>query len=494
MGYEKMARDILFSGESKNVEYKVTLPDKSEKCMKTIVAFANTQGGKLIVGIDDKTHEIVGVENEILFQVMDGIANAVSDSCMPQIIPDIEPQTVDGKTVIVVSVEAGKNRPYYLKSKGKENGTYIRVAGTSRQAFPEKIRELEMEGARISWDELTCVGYSVSDEATERLCQDIENFRKKAGMTEHSVKKEQLINWKILKQSEGQVMATNAYALLTSDYFPFSKTQCAVFKGTDRAVFLDKREFTGPIYAQIESAVDFVLRNIRLGARIDGLVRKEKYELPLEAIREMIINAHCHRNLLDESCIQVAVYDDRLEVTSPGGLYNGLTYEEVMNGHSKIRNKAIANIFSQMGLVEAWGSGIKRILNAAKEYGLLEPKFQEFDNMFRVELFRDSLPMTLENKNIGETSEKHRRSIGEVSEKQETVDFNSTQLEILKLLMENNRLSAVKLAEKIGVASRNIENNIKKLKELDILVRHGSPKNGYWEVIDCSEKNDEDTE
>ncbi len=489
-----MGRDTLFSGESKNVEYKVTLPDKSEKCMKTIVAFANTQGGKLIVGIDDKTHEIVGVENEILFQVMDGIANAVSDSCMPQIIPDIEPQTVDGKTVIVVSVEAGKNRPYYLKSKGKENGTYIRVAGTSRQAFPEKIRELEMEGARISWDELTCVGYSVSDEATERLCQDIENFRKKAGMTEHSVKKEQLINWKILKQSEGQVMATNAYALLTSDYFPFSKTQCAVFKGTDRAVFLDKREFTGPIYAQIESAVDFVLRNIRLGARIDGLVRKEKYELPLEAIREMIINAHCHRNLLDESCIQVAVYDDRLEVTSPGGLYNGLTYEEVMNGHSKIRNKAIANIFSQMGLVEAWGSGIKRILNAAKEYGLLEPKFQEFDNMFRVELFRDSLPMTLENKNIGETSENHRRSIGEVSEKQETVDFNSTQLEILKLLMENNRLSAVKLAEKIGVASRNIENNIKKLKELDILVRHGSPKNGYWEVIDCSEKNDEDTE
>ena len=434
------------------------------------------------------------IKNEILFQVMDGIANAISDSCVPQIIPDIEPQTVDGKTVIVVSVEAGKNRPYYLKSKGKENGTYIRVAGTSRQAFPEKIRELEMEGARISWDELTCVGYPVSDEATERLCQDIESFREKAGMTEHSVKKEQLINWKILKQSEGQIMATNAYALLTSDYFPFSKTQCAVFKGTDRAVFLDKREFTGPIYAQIESAVDFVLRNIRLGARIDGLVRKEKYELPLEAIREMIINAHCHRNLLDESCIQVAVYDDRLEVTSPGGLYNGLTYEEVMNGHSKIRNKAIANIFSQMGLVEAWGSGIKRIFNAAKEYGLLEPKFQEFDNMFRVELFRSSLPMTLENKSIGETSEKHRRNIGEASEKQETVDFNSTQLEILKLLMENNRLSAVKLAEKIGVASRNIENNIKKLKELDILVRHGSPKNGYWEVIDCSEKNDEDTE
>ena len=483
-----MVEDTMFSGESKNIEYKVSLPDKNEKYMKTIVAFANTQGGKLIVGVDDKTHQVVGVENDILFPLMDGIANAVSDSCEPQIIPDIEPQTIDGKTVIVVTVEAGKNRPYYLKSKGKDNGTYIRVAGTSRQAFPEKIKELEMEGARISWDELTCVGYPVSEEATEKLCRDIEKFRKKAGMSKHSVKKEQLINWKILKQSEGQLLATNAYALLTSDYFSFSKTQCAVFKGTDRAVFLDKREFTGPIYMQIEEAVDFVLRNIRLGATIDGLVRKEKYELPPEAIREMIINAHCHRNLLDESCVQIAIYDDRLEVTSPGGLYNGLTYEEVMNGHSKIRNKGIANIFSQMGLVEAWGSGIKRILNEAEEYGLPKPRFQEFDNMFRVELFRNPYPMTDDKekhrRSIGEASEKHRRSIGEASEAEWRTDLNDTQQKIIKLLSEDHQLSAVKLAEKIGVASRNIENNIKMLKEYGILIRHGSPKNGYWEIVD----------
>lgn len=94
-----------FQENQKSIEYKVTLPDKSEKYMKTIVAFANTQGGKLIVGVDDKTHEIVGVENEILFQLMDGIANAVSDSCMPQIIPDIEPQTIDGKTVMLEAVK-----------------------------------------------------------------------------------------------------------------------------------------------------------------------------------------------------------------------------------------------------------------------------------------------------------------------------------------------------------------------------------------------------
>ena len=488
-----MAGDTIFSGESKNIEYKITLTEKSEKYMKTIVAFANTQGGKLIVGIDDKTHQVVGVENEILFQLMDGIANAVSDSCMPQIIPDIEPQTVDGKTIIVVSVEAGKNRPYYLKSKGKDNGTYIRVAGTSRLAFPEKIKELEMEGARISWDELTCVGYPASEEATEKLCQDIEKFRKKAGMAERSVKKEQLINWKILKQGEGQLLATNAYALLTSDYFTFSKTQCAVFKGTDRVVFLDKREFTGPIYTQIEEAVDFVLRNIRLGATIDGLVRKEKYELPPEAIREMIINAHCHRNLLEESCIQVAVYDDRLEVTSPGGLYNGLTYEDVMNGHSKIRNKGIANIFSQMGLVETWGSGIKRILTAAEEYGLPKPRFQEFDTMFRVELFRNN-SMTRTEKKDGENSEKVRRRDGENSEKIQIYELTNTQKKIMDLLRKDKQLSAKKVAEELGLGSRSIEKNIKQLKTFGILIRHGSPKNGYWEVTKCELENDENVD
>ena len=413
---------------------------------------------------------------EVLFPLMDGIANAVFDSCVPQIIPDIEPQTVDGKTVIVVTVEAGKNRPYYLKSKGKGNGTYIRVAGTSRQAFPEKIKELEMEGARISWDELTCVGYPVSEEATEKLCQDIESFRKKAGMAEHSVKKEQLINWKILKQSEGQLLATNAYALLTSDYFSFSKTQCAVFKGTERAVFLDKREFTGPIYTQIEEAVDFVLRNIRLGATIDGLVRKEKYELPPEAIREMIINAHCHRNLLEESCIQVAVYDERLEVTSPGGLYNGLTYEEVMNGHSKIRNKGIANIFSQMGLVEAWGSGIKRILNAAEEYGLPKPRFQEFDNMFRVELFRVN-PIT------NQVNQATNQDFERLDQAEEENVLSEKEIEILNLVRMQPSITQKEMANALDWNLASVKYYITKLKEKKYLTRQGSSQKGKWLIL-----------
>lgn len=109
---------------------------------------------------------------------MDQISNAVSDSCQPQIVPDIEPYTIDGKTVIIITVSPAPHRPYYLKSKGKEKGTYIRVGGTTRCASSEKIKELEMEGSRISWDELPCVGFPVTEKAIKKLCQDINRYRK----------------------------------------------------------------------------------------------------------------------------------------------------------------------------------------------------------------------------------------------------------------------------------------------------------------------------
>lgn len=478
----------IICGESKKVEFKVGLPKNSEKYTKTVAAYANTQGGKLFFGVVDETREIVGIDESILFQTMDSIANAIADSCEPQIIPEIEPYTIEDKTIIIVTVTPEPQRPYYLKSKGKENGTYIRVGATTRLASPEKIKELEMEGAKISWDELTCVGYEVTENAIKKLCRNM-NIRRKE-MQERkafaeklpTVTRTNLENWKVLKKTNDGYLASNAFVLLTSDYFPFSKTQCAVFKGTDRSVFLDKREYTGPIYMQIEDAVCFVLRNIRLGVKIEGLIRKESYELPIDAIREMIVNAHCHRNLTDESCVQVAIYDDRLEVTSPGGLYNGLTFEEALQGHSRLRNRAIANVFSQIGLVEAWGTGLQRIQNAAKEYDLPEPEFVEMPESFRVNLYRKPLSMQI----IGKTSVEYRQNIGDESAERRTINdviLNVTQRRIVEMLSEDSGMTGAVLAEQIGISKRNIETNIKKLKELGVLIRHGSSKGGYWEVV-----------
>jgi predicted HTH transcriptional regulator len=141
-----MPRDILFSGESKNIEYKVTVPEKSEKYMKTVVAFANGIGGRIVFGIDDKTLEIVGMDTDNIFKTMDDITNAVSDACEPSIRPDVSLQTVDDKTVIVLEIMPGAQRPYYIKSQGMLEGTYVRVSGTTRHVEEYMLKELILEG------------------------------------------------------------------------------------------------------------------------------------------------------------------------------------------------------------------------------------------------------------------------------------------------------------------------------------------------------------
>jgi len=464
-----MTLQDIIKGESKNVEFKVELPKKSEKYMKSVIAFSNTSGGKIVIGIDDESKEIIGVNEKEVFRIMDSIANAVSDSCEPQIMPDITFQTIDDKCVVVVKIYPGSSRPYFLKSAGKDNGTYIRVAGTSRPADAIKIRELEMEGVNLSWDELTCVGYEVTGDAVNRLCRDIKQYMMDSATTDEDKKavrdvtKEHLLNWKVLKQTEGEIMATNSFVLLTSNYFRFSKIQCALFKGTERDIFIDKKEYSGALYEQIESAYQFVLRHINLGAEIEGIVRKDSYELPIGAIREMIVNAVCHRNYMDNSCVQVAVYDDRVEVTSPGMLYGGLTLEEAMNGRSKIRNRAIAEVFSRMEIVESWGTGIRRIMNRAKEYGLTEPEFQEIGDTFRVNLYRkaDKKPIKADKKPIKVNREKM----------------------ILDYVRENGSISNREARELLGLAESTTKRVLKELVERGSLKIEGSKKTRRYSIV-----------
>ena len=180
-----------------------------------------------------------------------------------------------------------------------------------------------------------------------------------------------LINWGIIKSVDGTLVSTNAFVLLTDNTFSFAEVLCALFKGTERVVFIDQRDFEGPLYEQIEEAYVFALKNINLGAEIRGLVRKNVYELPTEVIREAIVNAITHRNSLDRAGVQVAAYDDRVEVTSPGMLYGGLTIEQIKEG-AKTRNRSIAEVFSRMKIIKNWGTGIKRMFSSCKEYGVRE--------------------------------------------------------------------------------------------------------------------------
>ena len=272
-----MKEDMLFSGESKNIEYKVTVPDKSEKYMKTVVAFANGKGGKIVFGVDDKTLEIVGMNTENIYKTMDAITNAISDACEPAIRPDVALQTVKDKTVIVVEILPGAQRPYYIKSQGMIDGTYVRVSGTTRHVEGYMLKELILEGQNRHFDSEICQNMTVSDSDINELCKSMKEtalantWRDAEKAQIKDVTKNTLISWGVLKESEGKVYPTNAYALLTGRMPQQPTIQCGVFKGTNRAYFVDRREFEGPIQEQMEAAYQYVLEKSNMGMTIKGM-------------------------------------------------------------------------------------------------------------------------------------------------------------------------------------------------------------------------------
>ena len=206
-----MEQETLFSGEKKNIEYKVTVPDRSEKYMKTVVAFANGRGGKIVFGIDDKTLDIVGMDVDNIYKTIDAITNAISDACEPVIRPDVALQTVKGKTIIVVEIFPGVQRPYFIKSQGMTDGTYVRVSGTTRHVEGYMLKELILEGQNRYFDCEICHNMTVTDSEIERLCKDMKETALKNTWQESEkakikdVTKNVLISWGVLKEEEGNV-------------------------------------------------------------------------------------------------------------------------------------------------------------------------------------------------------------------------------------------------------------------------------------------------
>lgn len=463
-----MDKSTLLKGESKTLEFKAALSSKSESYLKTVVAFANTDGGRLIFGIDDKSRQVVGVEKDDVFKIMDAIANAVSDSCAPKIVPDISFETIEDKTVVLVDIAAGFNRPYMLKSGGLDKGVYVRVGATSRPADTEQIREMMLDGSNQSWDEQICRSYALTDRAVKKLCSDINRYRtEKDGQNAPKTTKETLIGWGVLKQDKTEVLPTNAFALLTDNPFGQAKIQCAVFKGESKSVFLDRKEYEGSLCRLLEDAYQYVLRNIRMGAVIEGLIRQDKFELPPAAIREMICNAICHRSYMDEGMIQVSVFDDRLEVSSPGALCRGLTLKDALKGRSKPRNKVIAEVFSRMGIIEKWGTGLQRIVDLAKQEGLKEPVFENNDSFFRVILYRGK-------EEAAQTTDQTTQTTDQT--------VQTTEQKIMNAIAEKPTITRKELAEKTGLSESGIKWQLDKLKKEQKILRAGGTFGGHWVV------------
>lgn len=485
----------IFTGETDNVEFKVDIPPKSEKYMKTVVAFANGNGGKLVFGVEDNTWNIVGFSKDEVFQKMDAITNAIFDSCEPKITPNVAIQEVEGKAIIIVEIISGMQKPYYILSQGIIDGTYIRVAGSTRHAERYRVQELILEGSNRSYDQVEQAEI-VTEEDITVLCDKLYAHAiylcnsNEAKAQIQKVTKNQLLSWRLLVEKNGEYYPTNGYRLLDgkNNQLGDASIQCAVFKGTVRDIFITRKEFSGSVYEQIEKAYEFVLQHINLGSRIEGIARQDFYELPIKTIREIISNAVCHRSYLTPGKIQVALFDDRLEVTSPGMLDNEITIEKMITGLSKIRNKGIAAAFAYMNIVEAWGSGIPKMFHEAQEYGLPEPKLIDMGSDFRVNLYRriveiDSYGIVNPRKGVTKRTEEKPISTDKVPIRadktrgeNDKITLSINERKALEYLQNNPRLTNRLVQELCGIKETASKNLLRKLAGKELIIPIGEKR------------------
>ena len=447
-------------GETRTVEFKKELPQDSSKWIKTVVAFANGAGGKLLIGVSNK-REIIGISQDTdIFALRDKISDTISQMCEPQIMFDIYQESVKDKVLVVVEVFPGNDTPYFIKSMGKENGTFIRLNATTRNADFTTLDELELRKKRRYYDELPMSELAVTDSDIEYLCKD---FSARAKTT---ITKESLLNMHLIQKIENSLVATKAYAIFLGKHDYLSRIQCARFKGTERVHFIDKKDFDGPLLEQIDGAYKFVLEHINMAIEINGIVHDEIYELPIQAIRELIINAVIHRNYMMNSSVQVAVYDDRVEISSPGSLYGSLTLQEALSGRSSIRNKIVASVCEKLNVIEGWGTGLKRIIDFCKEKHVNPPDFLEIGDLLRVNFYRPSYSNIKQNDLINAPI---------------NAPINDP-INLFDLIKQNPSGSYEDYAQKLNVSTATIKRKIAELKAEGKIVRIGSNKSGYWET------------
>lgn len=487
----------IAGGETYSLEFKLIPNEDRNKYLKTAVAFANGKGGRLLFGVaNDRT--VKGIDRSKVYAEMDGITNSILDACSPRIPIDAGIENIDGKAVIVVDVLAGSRCPYYLKSEGDKDGVYIRVGATTQQADDATRRELALLSEGRSFDAEPCPKAKIDEKRIRALCSRMYRIARENCDTEaekRTVRRltpEQLEAWGIIFSVHGKWVGSNAYAMLTGDpAFPI-RLKCGLFKGDDKDVFLDRREFTGSVPDLIEQGLDYILAKINKGCYFRGAFRHDRYELPPDEMRELVINAFAHRSYLQhEATVFIAVYDTRVEITSPGGLPRGQTTERALAGFSKIRNEALAKALHYMHFIEEWGSGLRRVNRIFAEYGLPEVSLDDAGIAVRMNASRITSENVISNQqdeSVKTASPVGNEAVNTEFPKQmqngEAVNeaVNEAVKMVFSTIRENPGMRKPAIIARIGKSRATVERAISELKGQGKIEFRGAPKNGgYYE-------------
>ena len=383
MSDSRIISDLLTANEGKTLEFKENCrPMKG--ILRTAVAFANTAGGIIVIGIRDQTRDVVGLSNSLHDE--ERLANSFADNIRPTLIPDIQIISWRERELILIKVPHLVG-PYYIHAEGPKDGVYVRLGSTNRRAGPELIAAIQRLAVNQCFDEQPCM--ELNSEAIDFRAASELFSRVSLKLTPALHRSLGLL----IDHGGRQFPSRGAVLLFGQDrrsVFPDAVLRCARFRGVDTSHFIDQAEIDEYLPRTVDSAVAFVERHTMNAAEIGRVRREDIPEYPPAAIREAIINAVVHADYsLGGMNIKLAVFDDRIEISNPGMLPFGLTMEAAISGVSKLRNRVIGRVFRTLGLIEQWGSGIGRMIAACAGAGLRPPQFEEIGTSFKVTLFSD---------------------------------------------------------------------------------------------------------
>jgi predicted HTH transcriptional regulator len=461
---------LLAAPESRTLEFKEKMPS-ALAIAKTVCAFSNGAGGSIIIGIRDRDRALIGIDELEISDVEEQVANITYEMLEP--IPSFNTTiyNIEGKLLLKVEVYPGRLKPYHLKEKGEMEGTFVRVGSTNRKADPEIIEELRRQRMNISFDETAVQEAGIEELEPENLAFYFRMREKVRGIPENEINSNFLKKKRFALQLNGSIYPTVAGVLLFSTepdiYLPGALIRCARFKDNEMDEFLDQRIISGPLFSQVEEAIAFFKRNIRRGAKIEGLYRKEAYEYPEKAIKEALVNAVCHRDYSRKGAdIKFAIFDDRIEITSPGQLPSSITLDDLGKGVSEHRNKVIGRTFSELGLIEGFGTGVFRMRKYCKEWGISDPEFREDSGFFKTIFYKKRI--------------EERKLIG-----QNLIELDEDEKEVLTYIEKKGKASTKELESILGKSKSTVKRKIKKLIENKYLIWQGKSlrdPSGYYEL------------
>ena len=466
-----------YLGETNLYDKKEKLEtNKPKSWLKSVSAFANSRGGKLIFGVkEDNT--ILGLSD--YQEVSENISEIIKTKMDPNPEIDMEIQEIDEKIILILTIFAGKNTPYFVVDGGSRTA-YKRIGNQSVPANRIDLFNLSLKGEHISYDSL---------ESKKRL----ENVAFKELSIEYKNRTEKEFEEKDLKSfglvnEEGNL--TIAGALFADNYQVYqSRVFCTRWNGLTKANgridALDDAEFEGNIIYLLKASLDFVKRNTKKMWRKGPVYR---IEYPERAVQEALVNALIHRDYsVFGSEVHVDIYDDRLEIYSPGGMYDGTFVQDLnpLNVSSTRRNPIIADVFARMDLMERRGSGLRKIIEAyeAEENYKeeLKPEFKSTESSF-ITILKN---LNYDTQNVTQNvTQNDGQSVGQndgqsVGQKLRPDDRRK---QIVKIIEKNPKITAYDLSKEFKVSERTIERDLKILTDEKTIGYIGSAKNGYWKV------------